>query len=202
VFHTRDLLWTERMDYFGAGANVLYGLFLAPVRVFEGYYPPKKRAGSSLAKTHTSEFKPWVYIWATLCAAGYIAHIYYLSFVEWSYTYNMMANVIAGATGNLLWSYFSVQQYRKKGNARNLWPGLCVMWIIAAMGLELLDFPPIAGVLDAHSLWHLMTVWPTMWWYVFLLADARDVLGYGDAGEDLGVLGDEAEMVRWKDREE
>lgn len=193
------------MDYFGAGANVLYGLFLAPVRVFEGYYPPKKRVGSSAVggagvKSQTSEFKPWVYVWAFLCATGYICHIYYLSFVEWSYTYNMMANVVAGATGNLIWSYFSVRSFRRKGNARNLWPGLCVMWIVAAMGLELLDFPPIFGLIDAHSLWHLMTFWPTMWWYTFLLADARDVLGY--EGLDLGPGLEETEMVGWKGNRE
>jgi post-GPI attachment to proteins factor 3 len=29
----------------------------------------------------------------------------------------------------------------------------------------LLDFPPIWGVLDAHSLWHLGTIAPTVFWY-------------------------------------
>jgi hypothetical protein len=29
----------------------------------------------------------------------------------------------------------------------------------------LFDFPPWWGAVDAHSLWHLMTVFPTLWWY-------------------------------------
>ena len=31
IFHTRDFVLTERLDYFGAGASVLYGLYFAPI---------------------------------------------------------------------------------------------------------------------------------------------------------------------------
>ena len=34
LFHTRDSELTERLDYFGAGANVMYGLYYTPIRVF------------------------------------------------------------------------------------------------------------------------------------------------------------------------
>jgi len=34
IFHTRDFNLTEKLDYFAAGANVLYGLYYAPIRIF------------------------------------------------------------------------------------------------------------------------------------------------------------------------
>lgn len=45
-----------------------------------------------------------------------------------------------------------------------------------AMSLELLDFPPWKGMVDAHSLWHLGTVLPTVGWYAFLIKDAEEDL--------------------------
>jgi hypothetical protein len=35
--------------------------------------------------------------------------------------------------------------------------------------LELFDFPPIWGMVDAHALWHLGTVVPTIAWYRYVL---------------------------------
>lgn len=46
---------------------------------------------------------------------------------------------------------------------------MIVAWVVVAMSLELLDFPPIGGYIDAHSLWHLGTVIPTVWWYKYAL---------------------------------
>jgi hypothetical protein len=39
--------------------------------------------------------------------------------------------------------------------------------------LELLDFPPLAGLLDAHALWHAATPAVTFGWYAFLAEDCR-----------------------------
>ena len=41
----------------------------------------------------------------------------------------------------------------------------------AASLLEVLDFPPLWGVLDAHSLWHACTPALTLGWWRFLEAD-------------------------------
>lgn len=38
--------------------------------------------------------------------------------------------------------------------------------------LEVLDFPPLAGLLDAHGLWHAATIPLTRLWYAFLALDA------------------------------
>jgi hypothetical protein len=77
----------------------------------------------------------------------------------------MAANVAVGIVQNILWTGFSIRRYRKIGSLWAAWPGLIVAWIILAMSLELFDFPPWWGMLDAHALWHLGTVGPTIWWY-------------------------------------
>ena len=150
VFHTRDFAITEKLDYFAAGASVLYAFYYAPVRIFRLY---------------THERRGLLQAWTVFCIALYAAHVGYLSLWRWDYTYNMAANVAVGIAQNALWTYFSISRYLalKKGWAA--WPGLVVAWIVLAMSLELLDFPPLWGVLDAHSLWHLGTVAPTVVWY-------------------------------------
>jgi hypothetical protein len=78
----------------------------------------------------------------------------------------MIANVVVGAIQNLLWTGFSIVRYQKQGKVWMAWPGMIVVWIMLAMSLELQDFPPWHGLIDAHSLWHLGTVIPTAWWYM------------------------------------
>ncbi|MCJ1312666.1 hypothetical protein MMC25_006342 [Agyrium rufum] len=163
IFHTRDYRLTERLDYFAAGASVLYGLYYAPIRVFRmDQRTPLK--GTLLR------------LWTLLCLVLFICHVSYLTFWRWNYTYNMVANVIAGVLQNALWSYFSVTTYRKLKKPWVAWPGMIVAWVILAMSLELLDFPPIGRMIDAHSLWHLGTVGPTVWMYSFLVKDAQQDL--------------------------
>ena len=152
IFHTRDFNLTEKADYFAAGASVMYGLFYTPIRIFRLDRPtPRKR--------HI------LYWWTVVCAAMYVAHVSYLTLWSWDYTYNMAANVVVGIVQNALWSWFSIARYRKMQRTWAAWPGLIVAWLVLAMSLELLDFPPMWGMVDAHSLWHLGTVGPTIWWY-------------------------------------
>lgn len=152
AFHARDYPLTEKLDYFGAGANVLYQMYYTPIRIFRLDRPSARR--SSLLR-----------VWSALCLALYAAHVAYLSLWRWDYTYNMAANVAVGIIGNLMWSAWAIYRYRKVQKTWAVWPGLIVAWIIMAMGLELFDFPPWGGMVDAHSLWHLGTVVPTVWWY-------------------------------------
>ncbi|KAL1971235.1 hypothetical protein VTN77DRAFT_187 [Rasamsonia byssochlamydoides] len=162
LFHTRDFPLTEKLDYFAAGASVLYGLFLAVIRIFR-------------LDRQNPRYKPTLRrFWTTLCIGLYVAHVSYLSFWSWDYTYNMVANVVVGIIQNLLWTWFSVARYTKYFQSWTAWPGMIVAWVMLAMSLELLDFPPWWRLIDAHSLWHLGTVVPTAWWYSFLIKDAED----------------------------
>ncbi|KAL2212235.1 Per1-like protein [Sarocladium strictum] len=161
VFHTRDVQLTEELDYFAAGATVLYGLYYTPVRIFR-------------LDRRTPQSKSVLRIWTILCVAMYICHIGYLKLVRWDYTYNMAANVTAGVIQHVLWSWFSYDRYRKSRQGWAMWPGFVVAWVMIAMSMELFDFPPWLGSIDAHSLWHMMTIAPSMLWYQFLLKDAKD----------------------------
>lgn len=153
LFHMRDFPLTEKLDYFAAGASVLYGLYMAVIRILRldqedfQYRPTLRR------------------LWTAICIMLYTMHVCYLSFWSWDYTYNMAANVAVGIIQNLLWTGFSIFRYQKYLKSWTAWPGMIVAWIILAMSLELLDFPPWHGLIDAHSLWHLGTVVPTAWWY-------------------------------------
>ncbi|KFH43623.1 hypothetical protein ACRE_056120 [Hapsidospora chrysogenum ATCC 11550] len=167
VFHTRDFRLTEELDYFAAGASVLYGLYYTPVRVFRLDLPTPRRRSVLRA-------------WSLLCATLYVMHVAYLKGVRWDYTYNMAANVTAGIIQNVLWCWFSVHRYRKSRRVWTIWPGIVVAWVMFAMSMELFDFPPWAGCIDAHSLWHFLTIGPTVLWYNFLVKDANDDIAGGE----------------------
>jgi len=154
VFHARDFRLTERLDYFGAGATVLYGLYYTVVRLARLYRPGADGRRRSVLR-----------LWTLICAALYAAHVGFLTLVRWDYGYNMAANVAVGAVQNALWSAYSVRRWRRTGRPWAAWPGLAVAWLVMAMGLELFDFPPLWGALDAHSLWHAGTVAPAVLWY-------------------------------------
>ncbi|KAI0539936.1 Per1-like-domain-containing protein [Xylaria digitata] len=162
IFHTRDFTATEQLDYFGAGASVLYGMYYALVRVVRLDLPTPRR-------------RSILRLWTVFCCALYVAHVSYLKFWRWDYTYNMAANLVVGMVHNLLWSYFSWARWRETGQSWAIWPSMLVAWIMLVMSLELLDFPPLWGALDAHSLWHLGTIAPAVLWYNFMIKDSQDL---------------------------
>ncbi|KAF3921306.1 hypothetical protein ABW21_db0208241 [Orbilia brochopaga] len=160
VFHTRDSIPTERLDYFGAGALVLFNLFYAPIVIFRPF-----RSSRSPLSGSERKFAPWVYVWGAVCITAYAGHVYFLQFVRWDYTYNMAANVVVGMCQNVLWIYYSITRYDRDKKPWALWPAGIVFWVGCAMSLELLDFPPVLDALDAHALWHAATILPIMWMY-------------------------------------
>ena len=146
VFRTRDFLFTERADYFSAGASILYGLFYTPLRLLK------------IHQRDTQQIRPYIYSWAGFCVAAFLLHVYYLSFITFSYSYNILANVVVGVLQNLLWSYYTLT-YSRVNSARWVWiPLFVVVYVSLAMCLEIFDFFPWADSLDAHALWHLATV--------------------------------------------
>ncbi|KAJ1922531.1 hypothetical protein IWQ60_006458 [Tieghemiomyces parasiticus] len=156
VFHTRDFNWTEKMDYFSAGFSVLFMLLVALVRTFRLSWPDR-----------AAVLRPLVAVF--LLAFG--AHVAYLSLWRFDYGYNMLANVLVGLLCNVVWITWS---FRNRHVHPAAWqPTLCVLLISAAMSLELFDFPPLFGILDAHSLWHLATIRIVYIFYAFLLQDAE-----------------------------
>lgn len=162
IFHTRDFLITERLDYFSAILTILYGFFTANIRLFRLDRPEKRITRNVLM---------------FICIVAYACHVGYLSFVNFSYSYNMLAGVVVGLVQNTLWIILSIKIYMSLPSTSNrLWalqPAIIVLAITLGMSFELLDFPPIRWLVDAHAFWHLATILPTYWWYQWMDKDLQ-----------------------------
>lgn len=158
VFHTRDFVLTERLDYFCAIGSILYGLFLALVRIF---------------RLDKDSKAAWRYLVAAICVSFYSGHVYYLSCIRFNYAYNMTAGVVIGLLQTSLWATYSILAYRRTREVVDLLPLGIVSCVLLGMSFELFDFSPYFRAIDAHSLWHLSTVLPTFAWYHWMLSDMR-----------------------------
>uniref|UniRef100_A0A3B4AL36 Post-GPI attachment to proteins factor 3 n=1 Tax=Periophthalmus magnuspinnatus TaxID=409849 RepID=A0A3B4AL36_9GOBI len=111
----------------------------------------------------------------------FTSHVSYLTFVSFDYGYNMLANVSIGMVNLLWWLCWCWQ------NRRTLpywWKcGLVVLLLHGLALLELLDFPPLLWVFDAHAVWHLSTIPVHFLFYSFLIDDSLYLLNT----EKLGV---------------
>lgn len=152
VFHSRDVKFTELMDYFSAGLFVTYTFYFALLRVFH--------------------IRHHVQLLAFLFIALYGTHVSYLTFVVFDYTYNMAANVLMGVCQIVTWvGWFLHQVVTKQVRPYAHLAIIPGIGVVAALSLELFDFPPLWRVIDAHSLWHFSTIPLSMIWYHFLLED-------------------------------
>ncbi|XP_068023034.1 LOW QUALITY PROTEIN: post-GPI attachment to proteins factor 3 [Melanerpes formicivorus] len=156
VFHTRDTAVTEKLDYFCASAVVLHSVYLCCVRTL-GLQRPAL----------ISIFRAFL----LLFLAG---HISYLTLVRFDYGYNMAANAGMGLLNLAWWLRWCLR------NARSLphvWKCAAVVLLLQALALlELLDFPPLFWVLDAHALWHIGTIPLNVLFYSFLMDDSLYLL--------------------------
>ncbi|OQV21867.1 Post-GPI attachment to proteins factor 3 [Hypsibius exemplaris] len=159
VFHTRDFPFTEKMDYFGALAGVLFSFYTFILRMI----------GSDQA---------WKWLVpGAACLTFFVYHVHYLAFVHFDYGYNMLANVTVGILNSVGWLVFCAVK-RNGRSWRDMAPcALSVLFVDCLMLLELLDFPPFLWTFDAHSLWHFGTIPVTFVWYKFLIDDARHLCG-------------------------
>ncbi|KAF9537420.1 Post-GPI attachment to proteins factor 3, partial [Lunasporangiospora selenospora] len=111
------------------------------------------------------------FIWGVVCLVPLLLHISYLAFIHFDYGYNMAATATVGVIHNLWWLGWSFANRKERPYAWE--PTLGVMLVTAAMCLEILDFPPLWGIFDAHSLWHAATIPMIPLWYRFLLKDTE-----------------------------
>ncbi|KAJ3909016.1 Per1-like protein [Lentinula edodes] len=183
IFHTRDTPFTEKMDYFSAALTILVALYFTVIRLFHFYAPT---SSLTLAHEHRSKDKTLLRLWTAACVLTFLGHISYLSLLKhFDYSYNLIFNLVIGLAHNALWLCYSFPYSisflrRFPGRSKRYRPhfvykpAVLVSLIVAAMALELLDFPPWALILDAHSLWHLSTAPIAYLWYQFLIEDASD----------------------------
>ncbi|KAI5477829.1 Mn2+ homeostasis protein [Pseudohyphozyma bogoriensis] len=166
VFHTRDVSWTEKADYFSAAASTLYGLWLVLDRMLGMYAVRGKR---------------WRKLTQVVFVGVFAAHCGYLvSRERFDYGYNMLFNVVVGVSQILLWSAWSLSHLTIPASQRPphyLSPLPIAFCLLAFTSLELLDFEPVPSdwrLLDAHALWHFSTIGVVKLWYdSFLKRDLR-----------------------------
>ncbi|KAI5957729.1 hypothetical protein KGF57_002995 [Candida theae] len=192
IFHTRDYPVTEHLDYYLAGATILSTFHALGSREFS---------------LHKRENQIYQWAFSTLCISAYVYHVQRL-YRDWSYTYNMRANLTLGVFQNIFYClivfklysrYYYLEQSTKQTNQNHLkyidfkrillpsfysasaklyalYPLLLCTIVVLGSLLEIFDFPPICyDLVDAHSLWHLVTIIPPyMGWYDWLVWDINE----------------------------
>lgn len=151
VFHSRDVDLTEKLDYSSAIALLGYSLILAILRSFNVRVEAAR-----------------VMVAAPLLAFV-TTHILYLNNYEMNYGWNMKVCVVMGVAQLLIWSVWAGITHH---------PSRWKLWFVVvggglAMLLEIYDFPPYEGYLDAHALWHATTIPLTYIWWSFIKDDAE-----------------------------
>jgi hypothetical protein len=152
LFHARDTMMTERLDYFSAVLLVLFSLYFTIVR--------------TALLSYTS-----LIVLLSIFAIYYSIHVLYLHFVKFDYSYNMAVTAGSGFIFNLIWIVYGLAHIKKHPYMKKA-VVMGVVFILAGT-LEIFDFPPMFDLVDAHALWHLATIPITAVWYDFLADDAR-----------------------------
>ncbi|XP_036079177.1 post-GPI attachment to proteins factor 3 isoform X3 [Rousettus aegyptiacus] len=110
------------------------------------------------------------------CASTVILHSIYLccvSLIRFDYGYNLMANVAIGLVNVLWWLAWCLWNWRLPHVHK------CMVVVLLLQGLsllELLDFPPLFWVLDAHAIWHISTIPVHVLFFSFLEDDSLYLL--------------------------
>jgi hypothetical protein len=156
VFHSRDTWITERLDYFSAGILVSYDLFLTLALVFniDSNVPALMALGSPIA-------------WVTL------RHLYRMYAVMFDYGLHVKLCIAAGLLQTLAWLFWALRLRRGRYHPGKRYLITFIIAVNLSMALEIFDFPPIAYVVDAHSLWHAATAPLTIFWLLFVLEDIK-----------------------------
>lgn len=161
IFHARDTRLTERLDYCCADAVMALGFICATSRMLAEPWL------WGLSHRLATRIRNLVII-LTVLALSY--HIHYMLAIKFDYGLNMTRCIALGAMTSLIWIIWLVLVRKQDHPAARI---LIVFLILAyaALLLEVLDFPPIFKLLDAHSLWHLCTIPLTFIFYRFIIVD-------------------------------
>lgn len=166
IFHGRDTVFTEKMDYFAAVSLNLSGILMISWRSL-GLLNNGDR---DLRVILTSVAVLSVIFWR---------HVNYLNGLKrFDYGYNMKFNLFVGLINSVWWIGWCMANIRRKPYLKN--PIICIIAANLLLLLELLDFPPVMWTLDAHSLWHAGTIPLIFIWYKYVIPDSFDLIRIQD----------------------
>lgn len=149
AFHTRDVGFTEAVDYFLADAVVFSSLVTTLLRVWGVARPGR------------------VLLIVAAGAALFARHWLYMTRVVFDYGLNMRVCLTLGVVNAAVWLLWAWRTRHPARRGLSTWFGV----LFACMALEVFDFSPLCKVVDAHALWHACTVPLTLAWYRLLAVD-------------------------------
>lgn len=194
IFHIRDFELTERMDYYFAGLTVLSGFHSIGARILGLYRPDKTFArwvfgGLCVAAYSAHIYRlvtDWLYTYnmqanvtvgmlqnGCLCILCYSLYSKYYE-LEQGKTMELLHLNYIDFKRIILPSFYS-----RSPKLYSLYPLLLSTIVVMGMALEIFDFPPFFyDLIDAHSLWHLVTIVPAyMGWYDWMIWDINENVG-------------------------
>ena len=155
VFHSRDMKLTERLDYFSAGAVIAFDTFLSVCKLV----PPSVVS------------YPGKYLLGLAIGVVYARHMYYMHYIKFDYGYHVGLCIGLGLMQSIAWMVWIFVSTEGRSHPGRKHLSLFVAAVNVAVLLEVLDFPPLLSVLDAHALWHLATVPLVYVWFAFVTRD-------------------------------
>lgn len=132
------------MDYFSAFLFVTTGFTFSLVKLLDEFSLLKRKF-----------FKSSVLVLILSFCAN---HAKYLLFDKINYQYNMTVNITLGISSTLFWMIWCFNRFRKYKSRYLFKCVFCFLLMNLFLALEIFDFPPIFYIFDAHSLWHLGTI--------------------------------------------
>ncbi|KAH9647264.1 Post-GPI attachment to proteins factor 3 [Citrus sinensis] len=167
VFHSRDVELTEKLDCSSAVALLGFNFILAILRAFS----VRDEAARVMV--------------AAPLIAFVTTHILYLNFYKLDHGLNMKVCLAMGVAQLLIWAIWA-------GVTRH--PSRWKLWLVVvgeglAMLLQIYDFPPYRGFVDAHALYHAANIPLTYLWWSFIRDDTRwFAVFYLVQGNGCGIL--------------
>ncbi|WVR05548.1 hypothetical protein IAU60_002567 [Kwoniella sp. DSM 27419] len=192
VFHGRDTPTTERLDYFSATVTIASTLLYTLIRIYHLQTP-----------LSTSRLLLPVSAVIAFLVVGHFTYLLSFPLGQFPYGYHTQFNLYFAAVHSVLWVLWSFSfkyryprvtflgrtyswpqpypphdPYTTKPRPKDAaTPLLLVALTLGAMAFELLDFPPVFRLIDAHALWHAATIPLAVAWWHFLTDDAINLEG-------------------------
>uniref|UniRef100_A0A2K6D686 Post-GPI attachment to proteins factor 3 n=1 Tax=Macaca nemestrina TaxID=9545 RepID=A0A2K6D686_MACNE len=160
MYHT-CVAFAWKMDYFCASTVILHSIYLCCVRTVGLQHPAV-----------VSAFRALLLLMLTV-------HVSYLSLIRFDYGYNLVANMAIGLVNVVWWLAWCLWNQQRLPHVRK-----CMVVVLLLQGLsllELLDFPPLFWVLDAHAIWHISTIPVHVLFFSFLEDDSLYLLKESEA---------------------
>uniref|UniRef100_A0AC34QVM5 Post-GPI attachment to proteins factor 3 n=2 Tax=Panagrolaimus sp. JU765 TaxID=591449 RepID=A0AC34QVM5_9BILA len=145
IFHSRDFWLTELLDYFGAFGIVCYTFYVSIIFTF----PWLQRNQDGLKINY--------FIAGCLIAFYSTRVLLFLTGIDYGLNmfYCIILSIITGII-YITWILKEIIQGKKRESLKYL--GIIIGIGLISACFEILDFPPILWIIDAHSIFHALTI--------------------------------------------